>query len=286
MNFKKFSVGSILGCVAISFPLILAACSNASSSSDVSTDSAVSGNEDEIETVESVEKMGECNDENVGQMFKVERVNALGETVYEFFTCEDGKWTSDIGGASNETIHPNTIIEGTMTDERDGKTYRTVKIGAQTWMAENLNFDPGQGHINDEAYDWSWCYYDNTENCAQYGRLYTWPAAMDSLGTWSTSGKGCGFSICSPATPVRGVCPSGWHLPSKDEWDFLFRSVGGISNAARVLKAQSGWDGYAGSDSYRFSSLPAGNYGGFFSSKGSDAYFWSSTYTPGTIMRT
>ena len=143
------------------------------------------------------------------------------------------------------------IVKGTMTDSRDGKTYKTVKIGSQIWMAENLNFKTKKG---------SWCYDDNESNCARYGRLYTWAVAMDSTGNWSTNGKGCGNgSICNPKTPVRGVCPEGWHLPSKTEWEILFTTVGGKSTAGSKLKSMSGWDDHGnGTDDFGFSALPAG----------------------------
>ena len=155
-------------------------------------------------------------------------------------------------------------------DTRDGKAYKYVTIGTQTWMAENLNYETAN----------SWCYDDVTSNCATYGRLYTWAAAMDSAGTWSTNGKGCGYgSTCSPAYPVRGVCPSGWHLPTKAEFETLFTAVGGSSTAGTQLKSTTGWnDSGNGIDAFGFSALPAGYYYlGYFSYDGYNANFWSST---------
>ncbi len=166
--------------------------------------------------------------------------------------------------------------ENCFEDARDGQTYKTVKIGDQVWMAENLNFET----------DESVCYHDSVEYCDKYGRLYTWAAAMDSAGTWSTNGKGCGYgNTCSvastgSATLVRGVCPEGWHLPTETEWETLFNAVGGESTAGKVLKSTSGWDDNGnGTDAFSFSALPAGNrdYGGSYNGEGDDAHFWSST---------
>jgi len=99
-----------------------------------------------------------------------------------------------------------------------GQTYKTVKIGSQTWMAENLNFN-----TNGSA-----CYRNNSVNCATYGRLYNWYTA-------------------------RAVCPDGWHLPSDDEWTTLTNFVG--NDAGIKLKAKNGWNG---TDDYDFSALPGG----------------------------
>ena len=165
---------------------------------------------------------------------------------------------------------------GELLDDRDGQTYKTVKIGDQVWMAENLNFET----------DESVCYHDSVEYCDKYGRLYTWAAAMDSAGTWSTNGKGCGYgNTCSvastgSATLVRGVCPEGWHLPTKTEWETLFNAVGGESTAGKVLKSTSGWDDNGnGTDAFSFSALPAGfrYYNGSYYGEGDNADFWSST---------
>ena len=158
-----------------------------------------------------------------------------------------------------------------VTDSRDGRTYKTVTIGNQTWMAENLNFETAN----------SYCFNNDVSNCAKYGRLYTWAAAMDSAGTWSTNGKGCGNDQrCSPKYPVRGVCPSGWHLPDSTEWNTLFSTVGGKSVAGGKLKSTSGWFKKGnGTDDYSFTGLPAGfcDDNGRFGYEVLLARFWSST---------
>ena len=106
-------------------------------------------------------------------------------------------------------------------------------------------------------------------------------AAMDSAGTWSTNGKGCGYgSTCSPTGTIRGVCPEGWHLPSRAEWETLFNVVGGQSVAGTKLKSTSGWNNSGnGTDAFSFSALPAGNRfnSGSYDYEGSNALFWSST---------
>ena len=178
---------------------------------------------------------------------------------------------------------------GTLTDDRDGQTYKTVKIGEQWWMAENLNYAYTGVPFKDGDFtsdSTSWCYDNDAANCAKYGRLYTWAAAMDSVGTWSTNGMGCGYyRECSPTNPVRGICPEGWHLPDATEWNALFTAVGGKATAGIMLKSMRGWndkdDGTSGngSDAYSFSALPAGNrdYYGVFYGEGYEALFWSST---------
>lgn len=134
---------------------------------------------------------------------------------------------------------------GTFEDPRDGKTYKTVKIGNQTWMAENLK-------VRTEG---SWCYEDKESNCQNYGRLYEWKA-------------------------TKNACPAGWHLPSKGEFEILFKAVGGKEIAGKKFKSRTGWkkDGN-GEDAFGFSALPAGNrnLNGDYSLEGSIAVFWSST---------
>ncbi len=175
-----------------------------------------------------------------------------------------------------------------LVDDRDGQTYKTVKIGDQWWMAENLNYAYTDVPFNYDGYtsdSTSWCYNNISDHCDKYGRLYTWSAAMDSAGTWTTNGKGCGFGLeCSPTYPVRGICPSGWHLPSEVEWETLLNAVGGQSTAGTDLKSLSDWKGRRkGMDPFGFSVLPAGyrNNDGDYNYGGCDAFFWSSTEDDG-----
>ena len=178
---------------------------------------------------------------------------------------------------------------GTLTDDRDGQTYKTVKIGEQWWMAENLNYRYIQQTYNGGEKDSSsYCYDNDPANCAKYGRLYLWSAAMDSSGIIpgnTANGCGCG-EICNLGNvKVRGVCPEGWHLPSRDEWNTLLTAAGGIETAGIMLKSTEGWndkyDGTSGngSDTYSFSALPAGSRDGDgdYDDEGYLTYFWSST---------
>jgi len=131
----------------------------------------------------------------------------------------------------------------TFTDPRDSKDYKTVKIGEQVWMAENLNFDC-KGSV---------CYDNDPKNAEKYGRLYDWETA-------------------------KKACPPGWHLPSKEEWDELVNFAGGEYAAGKELKANSGWNNNGkGTDKHGFSALPGGysdSDGGFYY-VGFYGYWWS-----------
>jgi len=133
-----------------------------------------------------------------------------------------------------------TYAQTSLYDERDGKTYKTVKIGTHIWMAENLNYNAEGGK----------CYKNELENCAKYGMIYDWEMAMKS-------------------------CPNGWRLPSRVEWENLVVMAGGYNIAGKKLKARSwSWatslyDYFKHTDSLGFSALPSGyrhndNNGGFW----------------------
>ncbi len=154
------------------------------------------------------------------------------------------------------------------TDSRDGKTYKIATIGTQTWMAENLNY---------ETEDGSWCYDNETENCDIYGRLYNWATAMNFADS-------CNSEVCDSLIQAKheGICPTGWHVPTKEEWQSLLLFINHpytSSYNAKKLKAVSGWNDYNGDDDYGFSALPGGgrNSSGIFSDIGNKGYWWTTT---------
>ena len=172
---------------------------------------------------------------------------------------------------------------GSMTDSRDGQIYRTVSIGSQTWMAENLNYRYTQETA--ELDSSSFLCKDEIDGCEEYGRYYLWSAAMDSAGIFSEDGLGCGNGVlCSRAEKVRGVCPEGWHLPDTLEWRVLIDAAGGTYEAGKILKSTEGWkDDCNGTDDYGFSVWPTLLYrtnkssGHFDWNIGMYANMWSST---------
>ena len=187
-----------------------------------------------------------------------------GKTLY----CIDGILVEK---ATSEHLNPE-VEYGEMMDKRNRKLYRTVAIGGNIWMAENLNYEV----INSYSYNNSTGY-----NAEYYGRLYTWSAAVGK------SEEDCYDKYCNLPAKVQGICPTGWHLPSKSEWEALLTAVGGQSNAGEILKSQMGWftstdEGWFangnGTDDFGFAALPAGlRYLDTFDGVGSNTYFWGST---------
>ena len=147
-------------------------------------------------------------------------------------------------------------LEKQFCDSRDGTVYKYVTIGAQTWMAENLNYEV-EGSV---------CYDDDSANCEIYGRLY--------------------------AGSIDDPCPSGWHLPTEDEYQELIDFIAGDETISisifvgKKLTAASGWsdiDGKSmnGTDDYGFAVLPGGSYATYNTPPseglGADAHIWTST---------
>lgn len=138
---------------------------------------------------------------------------------------------------------------GEVLDIRNKHVYNTIKIGEQTWMAQNLDFiykiyQNGKRVIYENE-----CYYDN-DNCTEEGRYYTWAAAADSAAVYSTDMKGVGYGYALNFDVYKswyiqqnptGICPDGWHLATKRNYEDLFEFVGGAETAGLYLKSASGW---------------------------------------------
>ena len=148
-------------------------------------------------------------------------------------------------------------VTGTFTDSRDGKTYKTVKIGTQTWMAENLAYKSING---------CWAYDNNQSNVITYGYLYNGEIAIN-------------------------ICPSGWHLPNEDEWATLINYLGGAKIAGGKLK-EKGTTHWASpnsgaTDESGFTALPGGSGNGsneHFVTINTIGQWWCSTESEGDLM--
>ena len=218
-----------------------------------------------------------CTADSVGKV-----VSGMVTATNKYY-CTTSGWVSLMGDWSwdfpkEARLNPE-ITYGTMTDTRDNKVYKTVKIGDQTWMAENLNY--ADSIKTPSLLNRSWCYLNKAENCAVTGRLYTWAASIDSVALYDDgNGVDCGYGkTCTLSAKVQGVCPDGWHLPTQTEWNTLFTEVGGQTTAGRILKSQTGWISKRnGTDGVGFSALPAGlKDDGSFHDDGNLAYFWSAS---------
>ena len=188
-------------------------------------------------------------------MKKLPKISTFLLAAVLFAACSDSDNPSSNASNDNEEISSSSMAESsssealeTFTDSRDGQSYKMVKIGEQTWMAENLNYETSN----------SYCYLNDTTKCSEFGRYYTWKEAQEA-------------------------CPSGWHLPDTTEWKTLLEAVGGASVAGEKLKSTSMWQFNAGTDDFSFTVLPAGEKGsdGVFyytktSREHSNAGFWSS----------
>ena len=163
---------------------------------------------------------------------------------------------------------------GQIVDKRDGHIYRTVEIGSQVWMAENLAYRPNGKAVYDSKLK---CLERTSGECVDYGPLYTWGEAIDSAKVYETLGIECGYrSNCELPLPVRGICPEGWHLPSYDEWDVLSYAMD-LDYRAMQATGFSLWSN--ATDLYGFSALPAGYISGdgSYSNLGYALGFWAST---------
>ena len=167
--------------------------------------------------IEMAMNMG-CTSYNYGKKIKVN---------HSHFICTENGWAVD----------PDVWEEGSFTDPRDGREYRTVGIWDQVWMGENLNYTDSVATPDLEGK--RWCYDDEQEQCDTYGSLYS-----------------CEIS--------KSVCPAGWHLPTESDWQDLlnFMTRMGV-DLDKGLRAKSDWYNYTGhsnngTDVFGFTALPGG----------------------------
>ena len=177
-----------------------------------------------------------------------------------------------LASCSHGPASPGPFEEADPVTDTDGNVYRTVQIGADIWMAENLsvrhfrNGDPIPEARTPE--EWiaagqagtpAWCYYDNdSEYGAEYGRLYNWYAVVDS----------------------RGLEPQGWRVPGYTQWQDLIDDLGGGAIAGRKMKSTTGWGpGQSGDNTSNFSALPGGGRtsDGSFVDLGTAGLWWSAS---------
>jgi len=204
----------------------------------------------------------------------------------KLYSCDDEPYNPSLKICCNDMINDlKTIHYGVeksqFCDERDGKLYVKVDIGSKTWMAENLKHTGGRSYDNNNHYS------------DKYGKLYDWVTAM-------ALSPECNSSSCASQinnTKHQGICPSGWHLPSKDEWAALVTAVGGKNVAGQKLKAKTEWlsdddDPNVGKDNFGFAALPGGycyssydeywdDYDFICKDAGKDGYWWSNTEDEG-----
>ncbi|MBP5247666.1 MAG: fibrobacter succinogenes major paralogous domain-containing protein [Fibrobacter sp.] len=164
----------------------------------------------------------------------------------DFSTSEEIAEKENHVSCGKAAVCPDMLEAGTICDVRDGKVYKTVKIGSQTWLAENVAY----------CTDNTWCYDDNASNCEVYGRLYEWSAAVEA-------------------------CPEGFHLPSRDEWDLLaayaLEQAGDENSSLRSVESWTSSLVTPGNDVFGFTALASGRYYfRAFTDMGYKAYYWTS----------
>ena len=199
-----------------------------------------------------------------------------------------GGWTGNCTATANTNTHycSNGTLKqyGSMTDD-GGRVYKTVVIGAQTWMAENLNYAEGGGRCGRGS---TLINVDETTFCNTYGRFYSWATALD-LSDYCDN-HNCASDI---SAKHRGICPDGWHIPSDADWNILMKFVDPSWNCpdndnecagfGTKLKANSSlWNSNGkGTDDFGFAALPGGygsSYGGLHDVNINGGWWSSSEY--------
>ena len=197
-----------------------------------------------VPATKMAEYYGKCTSSNDG-------VNVSFEGSH--YQCNDGYW------------HREPIDYVTITDPRDGNQYKTIKIGSQEWMAENLKYEV----------EGSWC-GGNLNGCAKYGRLYSWDMTMGLP-------KNSNPTLIEIEDPEnhQGICPDGWRVPSSSDWETLLKEC----SVADLRTTLTGYDSEH-TDFCGFTAIPTGyeyvystnntDYTEELRSIGSEIAFWSS----------
>jgi uncharacterized protein (TIGR02145 family) len=172
----------------------------------------------------------------------------------------------------------NTACKGIPTVTYAGQTYHTVQIGTQCWLRENLNVGTMIDSTNDQTNNniiEKYCYHDSPDSCTKYGGLYQWGEALQY------QNGATDYLSPKPAFTgnVQGICPSGWHVPTINEFQTLANKVNNNGNALKAvgqgIKYQNGTDG-RGTNTSGFSALLAGARLAIFYYLGMNVIFWSS----------
>lgn len=231
---------------------------NGGSSSSVKTKESSSSDKKEVSS-SSEKPVESSSSEKVEETSSSVKPDESSSSIFgsSSSAVENSSSSLEVSGVCKTELEDHCTY-GSLYDERDGQTYKTVKIGEQWWMAENLRYEDAES---------SACYADDIDNCLIYGRLYNRAGALSD-------------------------CPNEWHLPTEKDWLKLKQFVEENSEreyVGRELRADSLWDitglgmGY---DSYGFGALPGGanepvsNWWGI----SKNAFFWlSDSYKAGTI---
>jgi len=190
------------------------------------------------------------------------RARIFGIEIFDFDTnVLELRWL--LAQASGNLLDPCPGLPN-ITDPRNGKVYNTVLVGNQCWLRENLDIgtriNGSQAQTNNSTIE-KYCYDDNPSNCNTYGGLYQWNEAMQYV-----TNQG-----------AKGICPSGWHVPTLSEFMTLGGTVVGDANALKAVLQGTGAG--AGTNTSGFTALLAGDRfdNGYFENLSHEAYFWSSS---------
>ena len=245
---------------ALSSSSLVASSSSVGQVSSAEAAALSSSSEVAIDSVAPVTKDSSVQEVLLEELPQEVASDTVKDTVAAVETPEDTSLCANV---------PATVL----CDKRDGQLYRTIHIGSQVWMAQNLNYAVAN----------SWCYRNSLENCSNYGRLYLWSAAMNLDKVYSHSSAGNLIE-----EKHQGVCPDGWYVPKDRDMETLVSYVKEANKASGLateevgtsLRKETGWEEndeeILGTNRYGFAAIPAGyrDANGAFAFLGEEADFW------------